>query len=179
MTQQYKNPFEDPDEKLWDEKVKDYKIPERKEKSEPKPAEPLEERVGPEALKEGPEANIEFRKYYLTSKLAAKALTRFLREYKDDITSINFLNAYTKDKIKFEDGSILKAIKNGKELVRFCGRMAGDINAKKNGTNITLRYESTANFWDFLLNIEVELKGKEDDTKKEREVLSKLLGGKK
>lgn len=27
----YKNPFEDPEEKLWDKKIKDFKIPERKE----------------------------------------------------------------------------------------------------------------------------------------------------
>lgn len=35
---QYKNPFEDPEEKLWDQKIKDYKIPKRKET-------PLEEKV--------------------------------------------------------------------------------------------------------------------------------------
>lgn len=31
MNKQYKNPFEDPEEKLWDKKIKDYKIPKREE----------------------------------------------------------------------------------------------------------------------------------------------------
>lgn len=35
----YKNPFEDPDEKLWDKKIKDFKIPERNESLEKKVAE--------------------------------------------------------------------------------------------------------------------------------------------
>lgn len=42
---EYKNPFENPDEKLWDQKVKDYKIVERKEEPEQKPAESLEKKV--------------------------------------------------------------------------------------------------------------------------------------
>lgn len=38
MAEQYKNPFEDPEAELWGEKIKDYKIPKRKEA-------PLEEKV--------------------------------------------------------------------------------------------------------------------------------------
>lgn len=169
---EYKNPFENPDEKLWDKKVKDYKIVERKE--EPKPAEPLEKKIGlkiPQKEKE-PEVTIEFKKRCIAPKTAVKVLTKILKEYYGHFTELRGLEAYTKDKIKFEGWDILKAIRNGKKFVRFHSYCNNEnIHAERNGNDISVYYDQSS----IIYNIKFYLHGKENEIKKEREIVRKLL----